>query len=59
MEKGTASAVPFSIVRFCVRTGTAGPSNGQGPEGRPLNFSPARKGWETERQDCGALEARH
>src|SRR5580692_9233471 len=30
-----------------------------GPEGRPLNFSPARKGWETDRQDCGALEARH
>jgi hypothetical protein len=30
-----------------------------GREGRPLNFSPARKGWETDRQDCGALEARH
>src|SRR5580658_745902 len=30
-----------------------------GPEGRPLNFSPAREGWETDRQDCGALEARH
>jgi hypothetical protein len=31
----------------------------RGPEGRPPNISPARKGWETDRQDCGALEARH
>jgi hypothetical protein len=33
--------------------------NPEGPEGRPLNFSPARKGWEKDRQDWRALEARH
>jgi hypothetical protein len=30
-----------------------------GPEGREPDVSPARKGWETDRQDCGAPEARH
>jgi hypothetical protein len=29
----------------------AGPSNRQGPEGRPLNVSPARKGWDIDRNE--------
>src|ERR1700723_1491130 len=37
----------------------AGPSNRQGPEGRPLNFSPVRQGWDTVTQHPGAPEARH
>src|ERR1700722_19732948 len=37
----------------------SGPSNRQGPEGRPLNFSPVRQGWDTVTQHPGAPEARH
>ena len=43
--------------RLCVRTkDTADPSARQGPEGRPLNVSPARKGWVSIQR--GMLSAR-
>ena len=35
------------------------PQIGPRPVGPVAKISPARKGWETDRQDCGALEARH
>jgi hypothetical protein len=35
------------------------PQIGPRPGGPTAKPSPARQGWETDRQDCGALEARH
>jgi hypothetical protein len=33
------------------RRDTADPSNREGPEGRTLNFSPARQGWDIDRNE--------
>src|ERR1700733_10293138 len=59
-DLSTPCACVMQACCICVRTGRqADPCNRQGPEGRPLNFSPARKGWDTVTQHPGAPEARH